>query len=182
MLKNGSKVRILENFYAIDNILFGKSIRKMKFENKDLVREYIANKSALLSTLIEMISLLDHKPKIQTEKLNTKKLRKFAKNSSTVARENSQKLVSTVKARIKIKNSLRESLEKNSELNVEEFVKNKIRREAFSLAIDNLLIARTISESTNYNILNEWEGRIIEDCYKSLRESLVETSMRLLYG
>ena len=105
----------------------------------------------------------------------------MAKSSATLARENCKKLVTTDKARNNIKYSLRESLEKNSNVDVNKFVQEKIREKAFALAIDNLLIARTLTESKNLKELNKWSGRIVEDAYKILRSSLVESAMKLLY-
>ena len=182
MLNKSSKIRILENFYAVDYVLFGKPLKKMKFENNELVEEYVAIKSALLSTLIEMFSVVGHTPKPINEKLNTLAIKKMAIGSAKIARENCEKLVTTDKARENIKRKLRESVEKENDVTISEFVQNKIRQEAYSLAIDNLLVARTISESENYKNLNEWEGKIIEDAYKVLRRSLIETATKLIYG
>ena len=181
MLRPESKTRILENFYAIDYVLFGKPLKKMNFKCEDLVKEYVSVKAALLSTMIEMLSLVDHQPKKITEQIDSKDVSKMAKQSAKIARENCQKLVKCDKARDSIKADLRESLAKDPNVNIDEFVQNKIREKAFSLAIDNLLVARTITESKNYKALNEWEGKIVEDAYKVLREQLVETSTKLLY-
>lgn len=182
MITNGSKVRILENYYGIDYTLFGKPLKEMNFECKDLVRDYLAIKSALLSTLVEIFSLVKHSPKTGTnEKLKTINLKEMAKVSAGLARENSKKLVTTDKARNNIKMNLRENLEKNSKVDINKFVQNRIREKAFSLAVDNLLIARSLTESSNLRSLNEWEGQIAEDSYKILRTSLVETALKLLY-
>ena len=55
-----------------------------------------------------------------------------------------------------------------------------IREKAFSLAVDNLLIARVLSESLNMKALNTFEGRIVEDSYKVLRDNLCETANLIL--
>ena len=181
MITNGSKVRILENFYSLDYVLFGKPLREMDFKCVNLVEDYLATKSALLSTLMEIFSLIDHSPKLVSEGLNSNAIKEMAKSSAILARENCKKLVTTDKARNNIKISLRENLEENSDVDINKFVQEKIREKAFGLAIDNLLIARTLTESKDLKKLNNWSGRIVEDAYKILRNSLVESAMKLLY-
>lgn len=65
-------------------------------------------------------------------------------------------------------------------LNLVEEMQNQIRQQAFSLAVDNLLIGRIIDESAAFDKLNEWEGTIIEDSYKILRSNLVESAYEIL--
>lgn len=181
MICKGSKVRILENFYSLDYVLFGKPLKEMNFTCVNLVEDYLAVKSALLETLMEIFSLVEHSPNFVSEGLNSKAIKEMAKSSAILARENCKKLVTTDKARGNIKVSLRESLEKDSNVDVNKFVQEKIREKAFALAIDNLLIARTLTESKDLTKLNNWSGRIVEDAYKILRSSLVESAIKLLY-
>jgi len=181
MITNGSKVRILENFYSLDYVLFGKPLKEMHFGCTGLVEDYLAVKTALLSTLIEVFSLVKHSPKSINESLNSEAVKVMAKSSAKLARENCQKLVTTDKARGNIKRSLRESLEKDSDVDINKFVQEKIREKAFGLAIDNLLIARTITEAKELKKLNNWSGKLVEDAYKILRNSLVESALKLLY-
>ena len=78
-----------------------------------------------------------------------------------------------------IKKELRENIESgdSDDLTMEELVESTIRQRTFSLAIDNLLIGRLLHESTAGDQLNSWEGRILEDAYKVLRESLIEIAL-----
>ena len=102
---------------------------------------------------------------------------KNARSRAKIAREMCQKLVSSEKAREDIKTQLREAITKDENVEVAKVVEDAIRQKAFRLASDNLLIASAISESVNYKELNEWAGRIIEDSYKILRDSLVDTAI-----
>ena len=43
--------------------------------------------------------------------------------------------------------------------------------------IDNLLIGRMVSESVEPDVMNDWEGQLLEDAYKVLRDSLVELAV-----
>jgi len=182
MLTKESKIRILENFYSLDYVLFGKNVKKLNGCCPIMAEDYLSIKGAILSVVMEMFKLIDFSPKAIQEKIDTKSLHSMAKNSAKIARENCQKLVSNEKARKDIKNSLKEILEnkKKDSVDVTNLIETKIREKAFSLAVDNLLIARTISESKNYDKLNDWTGKIIEDAYKILRDNLVESAISIL--
>lgn len=178
-LSKESKIRILEDFYAIDYILFGKKLKDIG-ARKELAEEYLYHKGAIMSITMEMMNLVGHSPKALNEKVNTKNLLKFSRNSAILARENCQKLVSCNEGRKSIKKELKESFKNKKITNLEETVHNKIREKSYRLALDNLLIARTISESKNYKKLNEFEGKLIEDAYKILRDQLVESAISMI--
>lgn len=180
-LKKESKIRVLENFYSLDYVLFGKPVSKMDVCCPVFTEEYLSVKGALMSLVIEMYKLVKHSPLPITEKVDTKKLIKLAKESAEIARENCKKLVTSPKGRNDVKQDLRESLTKTKEkVNIEKLVQEKIRTKAFSLAVDNLLIGRAITESKKFSKLNTWNGRIMEDAYKILRDNLVEAAMNIL--
>lgn len=179
-LSKETKVRVLENFYAIDYILFGKHAKKVKMTKEDR-ESYYAVKGAILSTLIEMYKLVGHSPKSLKEKVDLTKLVKSARSSAKVARENCQKLVVTEKGRSDVKKAVEESVKTaKGTIDIEKIVQGEIRKKAFGLALDNLLIARTIQESKKYKNMNEWEGKIIEDAYKILRDNLVDTAVKII--
>jgi len=182
MLTKESKIRVLENFYAIDYTLFGKPVSKLKAECcNQLIDEYTSIKGAMLSIIIELHKLVNHRPKLINERIDVRELKSRARKYARVSRENAQKLVTSSKGRADIKAELRESIIKSKEkINIEQMVQDKIREKAFRLALDNLLIARTITESENFKIMNEWEGKIIEDAYKILRDSLVEQALMIM--
>jgi gluconate kinase len=178
-LRRESKVRILEDFYAIDYILFGKKLGDIK-ANKSLAEEYLYHKGAIMSITMEMMNLVKHSPKPLTETINKSNLLKLSRNSARLARENCKKLVACQEGKKSIKKELRESLKNKKVVNLEQMVHSKIREKSYRLALDNLLIARTISESKNYKKLNEFEGKLIEDAYKILRDQLVESAINIL--
>jgi len=179
MLKE-SKIRVLENFYALDYVFFGKPIKDVKVCCPLVREEYLSIKGALLSVFVEMLKLVEHNPKPLTEQVDTKSLIKEARRSATIARNNAQKIIMSDKARDNIKSKLKEELAENADADITSIVESQIRQKAFNLAIDNLMIARTISES-KFDKLNEWEGKLIEDSYKILRDNLVEAAYQILY-
>ncbi|MCK5605163.1 hypothetical protein KAR91_24950 [Candidatus Pacearchaeota archaeon] len=180
MLTKETKIKVLENFYALDYVFFGKPVKTMESCCLGLVEDYMSVKGALMSVMIEMYKLVDHSPAALAEKVGSKELTNSAKSSAKFAREMCHKLVTSKKGRSDIKASLKEAISADKSLDVNEAVQLAIRQKAFGLACDNLLIAPTIAESGNYNKLNDWSGRIVEDSYKILRDSLVESALIIL--
>jgi len=181
MLSKESKIRVLENFYALDYVFFGKPLSEVENCCPIIKEEYLSVKGALSSVVIEMLNLVKHSPQKLTENVKSSDLQKLAKKSAMIARENSMKIVKSEKSRMNIKTSLKEELQKDDTIDVSTVVEEKIREKAFSLAVDNLIIARILGESKNYKNLNDWTGKIIEDSYKILRDSLVESALSILY-
>lgn len=179
-LSNESKIRVLENFYAIDYALFGKSSKEMTSCCPAIVEDYINLKGALLSIVTEIYQLVEHAPTPLTEKADTKKLKGMARSSAIIARENCKKLVATEQGRSDIKESLKEAI--TEDCDIDDVVQEKIREKAFALSVDNLLIARTLTECSDAGVskLNETSGKLLEDAYKILRDSLVESAVLIV--
>jgi hypothetical protein len=180
MLSKESKIRVLENFYALDYVFFGQSLREVKSCCPLIKEDYLSVKGALLSVFIEMLKLVEHTPNNVDGQVQTTQLREMARKSATSARQAAQKVVMTEKARNDIKGELRETIEEGNEVNIPALVEEKIREKAFNLAVDNLLVARILPESLQVKSLNTFEGKIIEDSYKVLRDNLSETANLIL--
>jgi len=180
MLSKESKIRVLENFYAVDYVFFGKPIKKVQNCCPIVKEEYISIKGALMSVYVEMLRIMEHSPKAIKEKVNSKALTEMARKSAKNSRYASQKIVTTEAARRDIKKQLKEIVSEKEDVNITRVVEQKIREKAFKLAVDNLLVARALNEAKNVKAMNEWTGRIVEDSYKILRDSLCETAMMLL--
>ncbi len=96
------------------------------------------------------------------------------------ARAQTNKVMKTSKVKEALKQEIKDMISENTEIEPEEVVENKIKEKAFSIALDNLLIARTLNESVNLEKFNDWEGRIIEDAYKLIRDNLVESALLIV--
>jgi len=179
MLKE-TKIKVLENFYALDYVFFGKPATQLESCCDAILEEYMSVKGALMSVMIELYKLVDHAPQALEEQVDRNTLMSNAKRSAKIAREMCQKLVATQKGKADVKAQLREEMKNGNDTDISELVEYMIREKAFKLATDNLLIATTISESENYSEMNEWSGRIIEDSYKILRDNLVESALFVL--
>jgi hypothetical protein len=180
MLSKESKIRVLETFYGIDYVLFGKPLRKVPNCCPVIKEEFLSIKGALLSVYVEMLKLMNHTPKIIKEKVTSKALVSMAKESAKASRFASKKVVATEQARRDIKNALKEALREDKNTDVSKLVEVKIREKAFRLALDNLMVARALQEAKNLDSMNSWTGRIVEDSYKILRDNLCETAMMIL--
>jgi len=181
MLSKESKIRVLENFYGIDYVFFGKPVGKVNNCCPVIKEEYISIKGALLSVFVEMLRLMEHTPPAIKNKVNTPALTAMARISAKKARYASQRVVTTEAARRDIKTQLKAALNENENADINTLVQTKIREKAFRLAVDNLLVARALSEATNLEAMNEWTGKIVEDSYKILRDNLCEAAMMILY-
>lgn len=182
MLRKESKIRVLENFYAIDYVFFGKPLAKIDSCCPLVKEEYLSIKGALMSVFIEMLKMVDHRPKPLKEFVDSNALASLSKRTAGIAREAAGRIISTPKSRKNIKESVTEFVSDHKKANISKVIEQKITEKAFAIAIDALLIGRTLNESKKYDALNEWEGRILEDSYKILRDNLVETAYQILDG
>jgi len=181
MLSKESKIRVLENFYALDYVFFGKSVATVESCCPLLKEEYLSIKGALLSVFVEMLKLVNHTPKVLETQVDSKLLMQSARKTAKIARENAQRIVSTDKSRNNIKESLKAMIKEDKELDISATIESQIRTKAFGLAVDNLLLARVVAESSTFDKLNEWEGTIVEDSYKILRDNLIESAYEIIY-
>jgi len=182
MLSKESKMRVLENFYALDYTFFGKPISEMDTCCPVLKEEYISVKGALLSVYIEMLKMINHSPKPITEKVDKKGLMSLARETARFGRRTAQKLIRTEQAKQDVKAEVKEALQENKKAKISEITTSKIREKAFRLAVDNVLVARAITESSDFSALNDIEGQIVESAYKVLRDGLCESAILLLDG
>lgn len=180
MLSKESKINVLENFYSLDYIFFGKRLPKVENCCPLIKEEYLAIKGALMSVHVEMLKHMKHSPKPLSERMSMKNLGKVAVENAKGARFAAQKVVTTEQARKDIKSDLQYALKENKNLDVSALVEAKIREKAFKLAVDNLLVARPLAEAKSVKSLNDWTGRILEDSYKILRDNLCEAAMMIL--
>lgn len=182
-LSKESKVRVLETFYALDYLFFGKSVSEIGVCCPVYQEEFQTVKGALLSVVIEMLRMMKHSPKPISEAVTSKILTEMAKKSAKIARENCKKLVATEKGKAEVKAMIQEALSKVSKkdkVNMEYIVQRKIREKSFALGVDNMIIARNLLESKDIKALNSWKGKISEDAYKTLRDNLVECACSII--
>jgi len=179
MLKKESKIRILENFISLDYLLLGKTIHEMNVP-LELAQQYIELKGALSSAMIEMYELIEHSPKEITDIITESDIRQNAMKNAIQARKNVKHLLTSDDGKANIISTVFEAVKLSENEQVDEIVNFTIQEKALQLGIDNMLIARSIQESKCIEKLNDFDGRLLEDTYKALRNSLIETALEIL--
>jgi len=180
MLSKESKIKVLEGFYGLDYIFFGKELTSVVNCCPVVKEEFVSIKGALLSVYIEMLKLMKHSPETLEEKIDSKNLKANSKQIAREAREASSAVVQTEQSRNDIKAALKEAMANDKNVNINQIIESRIREKAFRLAVDNMLVARALTEAQDLEALNDWSGKIVEDSYKILRDSLCETAMLIL--
>ena len=182
MLLKESKIKVLENFYALDYIFFGKPVSEVSTCCPLVKEEYLSIKGALMSVFVEMLRLMEHSPNESSNRVTSRELMAEARAAAQLARNEAEKLVSSDKSRKSIKESVREAMTNHKDVDISNLVESQIRQKAFSLAVDTLLLGGVVTEAAAVDELNSWQGEIIEDSYKILRDNLVESAYDVLYN
>lgn len=179
MLTKESKIRILENFISMDYLFFGKPISEMT-DDTIMAKQYLELKGSLCSALTEMYDTMKHHPNEFDKIIDEQDITKLAIEAAVVARKNTKSLLVSPDGKTNITESVFNTIRSNEDADVDSVVNYTIQEKAFQLGMDNMLIARSLSESENIDVLNTFEGKILEDTYKSIRDSLVETALMII--
>ncbi len=176
MLKNSSKKRILENFKALDYIFFGKPIDEVETCCPFLKEDYLSTKGMLFSIVIEMYDFINHNPEdVDINEISD--LVESSKISAKIAIENTKKILNTKNGKKSLTEEVSRSLKNDEKQDLNDVIQEEIKRKAFSVAIDNIIIAKAIRETKDYKNLNSWKGGVLEEAYKTIRDNLIETSI-----
>ena len=181
MLKKESKIRVMENFISLDYLFFGKTIHEMD-SDIDMSKQYIELKGTLCSVISEMYQLMEHNPAEFDTVLTESDIENMAIGAATVARQNVRRIMTTKDGKGSIHEAIYASIREHDDQELNDVVNIKIQEKSFQIGLDNMLIARAISESEKVDIMETFEGKILEDTYKTIRDSLVETAMAVIYG
>jgi hypothetical protein len=182
-LSKESKIQVLENFYGLDYIFFNKSLTEIDYCCPALAEEYVNLKGAMMSIFIEMLKLMEHTPKTLDEKTSVAQIRENASINADRSRFASSKLMQTESAKASIKDSLIESLaieDKEDQINPQQFIEFQIKTKSYALAVDNLMLAKPLSESKKVKDMLTFEGKLLEDSYKILRDGLCECALIII--
>ncbi len=181
-LSKESKMQILENFYGLDYVFFNKPLKELDYCCPALAEEYVNLKGALMSVFIEMLKLMEHQPPLQEDKVTVAKVRENASRSADRSRFAASKLMQTEAAKESIKDSLIESMamETEEEVDPKVFIEFQIQTKSYALAVDNLMLAKPLSEAKDVQAMLDFEGKLLEDSYKILRDGLCECALIIL--
>lgn len=181
-----AKIKILEFFYAIDHLYFGKNLKKIKTCCPLLKEDFLITKGAFLTTVVEIAKLVKYEPKIRSYisrvrsgETPEKIVKENSKMLANRARKNSINLLKDKRSIKIIKNETVEILKENS-ASVTSAVQQSLRKRAFELALDNLVLASIFSEGHRIRRMDKFIGRTLEGAYNILKEALVERAMTII--
>lgn len=183
MLNKDSKIRLIENFYALDYILFGKPITEIETCCPVLIEEYISTKGAVISTLKEMFEIIHHKAvpiKNPEKKITEKVIRESAEKAAKIAKTNVSKLMENDRIKSDFKKSINKIVTENKKINVDKLIEEKILEQSLKLAIDNILIGRSLRECSKCNEIKSIKGKLVSDAYNFLRDSLIDSALTIV--
>jgi hypothetical protein len=89
----------------------------------------------------------------------------------------------TEAAKASIKDSLIESLaveDGEDEIDPTAFIEFQIQTKSYALAVDNLMLAKPLSEASDVKAMLSFEGKLLEDSYKILRDGLCECALIII--
>lgn len=175
-LVSGAKLMILENFYALDYLFFGKPISEVKICCNLIKEDYITKKNAILSLIVEMTKHTKASPNLKTF-ITEEDLHNKAITSAKIARESTNAVIKSNKFREQMKDIIFESVVSDKKIkNLNRKVQSTLESKILSIGVDNLLIARLLTETKNIHKFNDWHGRVIEDAYHILKEDLIDVA------
>lgn len=166
---SAAKTNILEHWFGIDRVLFGKDDPKKVLSEEKFV-QYTSTKSAFLSNLFELYVKLDYSNKRNYG--SSKDMKSFAKHSASLAVLETKQLFENADVKSEIFKDIKE-LSKIEGLTESEVAPVVVAKNYKSTAIDCLTIGKALEEACSMCI-NDWDGKIKLQAHRSLRDKLVE--------
>ena len=171
-MSKSMKSEVLKHWFGIDTVLFGKKATDSLSEEN--IPKYLTTKGSLLSNLFEIYKKIKFEPgtKFDTVADMIKESSKLAENSKARAREllESESVTKMVREEIKDIGTV-ESL---SEREVARYV---IQKRRSAVAIDSMMLETALSKEQK-ELLNDWQGKVLVDAHKTLRDNLIEISLQ----
>ena len=179
-MKNSCKIRIMENFVSIDYICFGDLLKQVHNKTDRNIKEYMELKGALCSILSELYNFTGFNPGMPKVKFNSTMLYEQAKSNAVIARKNSKLILESAGSKKHLQLKVGENIEQFPENDTNDTVDFTIHEKAIQIALDNLLIARSLTENDVIEKMQSFEGVMFEDAYKIIRDSLVEKAIEII--
>lgn len=172
-MNKSRKVATLEHWFGIDNILFGKNAKEV-ITSTELYEKYLVNKGAFLSNLYEIYDKLNYQPKREYSDIN--EMVKTGYKNSADALKNAKTILESSNIRKIVKQEIKETsiLEDLDESDVARYV---VRRRRNAVAIDAMVMEEALNDS-NSKALTDWQGEILVNAHKTLRDYLIEISIQ----
>jgi hypothetical protein len=166
------QTKILENWYGIDAILFGRNKAEKILESDDYKR-FITSKASLLSNLYEIYKHIGYEPSLKINSI--KKLKESSLKEASKSRNRAAELIKDKTIMEGILEDIKEIC-LNEGLNKEQ-VSNYVTAKSFkSLSIDALVLENALQEGCTA-CLKEFHGKVLVDTHETLRDVLIDLVM-----
>jgi hypothetical protein len=160
----------LTNWYAVDSVLFAdRDPQKIMTEQE--YKNYLVAKGAALSNLFEIYTKLGYHPTKVFE--NGEAVEKYGIRRGRLAKERAVQILS----KDKIADQLREEIEKTrlaEGVSTEDYAKYMLSKKIKSTALDIVMIESALAATNSKKKLSDWQGQIMIQSYKVLRDSLIK--------
>lgn len=164
-----TKVKLIEAWNVIDNILFGNN-KPNEYLDENTLKQYYENKCSLLLNLYEFYQNINYDPNLQynNEKEVIKEAVNIAKQSSIYAKKYFEENVKEEDIKEKVN-----SINENSDKDIETRIKYNIKKE---VALDKYLVVDPVNDKNSCSVcLEQYNTKLIIDSHKKLRDNLINT-------
>lgn len=168
-MNKSTKTKILEAYFGIDAILFGKPANKALVG--DQLKEYVVTKCALLTNLAELYAGIGYSgDNVSFD--NTSSLVKHANRNAKKALTESKAIISDTNVAKMVREELKD-FSTQKRLNEDVAAKYVISRRLKNVALDHYLMTEAVDEACQ-PCLEQWQTKVQLEAYKTMRNALVE--------
>ncbi len=164
------KVKVLESWFSIDNMVLGDDASNVITEKEDY-KEYLSLKSSLLANAHELWKHIDYQPQYGQNPTDTENLKEHAKKTAETSQQLSESLIQRDSIKGKISDKLVQESKQNSKITKEDVEKN-VREHVRQMNIDNVLLGIPMYE-TNVEE-HDMRGSILEEAHTLMRDAVLE--------
>ncbi len=172
MANSKFKIAVLEHWFGIDKVLFGKNADSVLKEEE--LDRYLTTKGAFISNLFEIYKKLGHQPSTQYQTVN--EMVEYSATQAGEATTRANEILKNSSVSSIVRKEIREmgSTEDLDESQVAHFV---VLRRRNAVALDSMMLESALSPD-NKKELSDWQGKVLVDAHKTLRDSLIDIALQ----
>lgn len=171
-MSKSTKSEVLKHWFGIDSILLGGPAKEvLKEENFE---QYLSTKGALLSNLYEIYQ------KIGYESEDTYGTVKEMADASSELAKSSKERANKILENASVGKLVRDEIKEMGDvegLTGQQVARYVVLKRRNAIALDSMLL-ENIVEGESKKELADWQGRVLIDAHKTLRDSLIDISLQ----
>lgn len=171
-MNKAAKSEVLKHWFGIDKVLFDGPAKEVLGEEE--LAQYFSTKGALLSNLFEIYKKVNYKPEN-----NFKTVAEMVKYANEMAID-SKKKANDILSETSVLNLVKEEIKEMGStegLTEEQVAKYVVLKRRNATALDSMLF-ESLASLGGKDVLNDWQGKVLVDAHKSLRDSLIDISLQ----